>query len=548
MICLDKPAETAFKHLAYNQSPPALSADHTTCQDLNGISNLREHVKAGQDGSGGGGGGLYQGAASEDLQCHGHQHPSPDPASPGAGRWSKGLSSPPETASGGDDLVRLSQAPTSGRASRLWGWVSWLLSVLVAATLLSCITSRPGASPFHDQHAPISAHVSDVTPLLEPTRIHRRSTCESGGVATEDYDMPLHGSAILIIWFVSTSACGFPILANRVPGLRIPGRFFFIVRHFGTGVLIATAFVHLLPTAFLSLGDPCLGSFWTTDYPAMPGAIALAAIFFVTVIEMIFHPGRHCTSGSQVKSENDIDPESVTSPAPASPVTKTDMGRPIHGRTTSIGRGLAQIETRQMGAEIDANRNGVLEEPKNDVPTSSSETSSEHELSEEQKRRKQRLQVVMLEMGILFHSVFIGMALSVSTGSQFIILLIAIIFHQMFEGLALGSRVAAVDWADKKTQPWLMALAYGFTTPIGQALGLATHTLYSPNSETGLLVVGIMNAISAGLLTFASLVELLSEDFLSDESWRYLRGNRRICACLLVFAGAFLMSLVGAWA
>lgn len=85
-------------------------------------------------------------------------------------------------------------------------------------------------------------------------------------------------------------------------------------------------------------------------------------------------------------------------------------------------------------------------------------------------------------------------------------------------------------------------------TPIGQAIGLATHSLYNPGSEVGLILVGVMNAISAGLLTFASLVELLSEDFLSDESWRYLRGRRRVYACLLVFSGAFFMSLVGAWA
>jgi hypothetical protein len=87
-----------------------------------------------------------------------------------------------------------------------------------------------------------------------------------------------------------------------------------------------------------------------------------------------------------------------------------------------------------------------------------------------------------------------------------------------------------------------------FRTPIGQAIGLATHTLYSPDSEVGLLLVGTMNAISSGLLIFASLVELMSEDFLSDESWRVLRGRKRVFACLLVFMGAFCMSLVGAWA
>lgn len=57
-----------------------------------------------------------------------------------------------------------------------------------------------------------------------------------------------------------------------------------------------------------------------------------------------------------------------------------------------------------------------------------------------------------------------------------------------------------------------------------------------------------MNAVSAGLLIFASLVELLSEDFLSDESWKVLMGMNRVYACLLVFFGALSMSLVGAWA
>ena len=105
-----------------------------------------------------------------------------------------------------------------------------------------------------------------------------------------------------------------------------------------------------------------------------------------------------------------------------------------------------------------------------------------------------------------------------------------------------------VKWPKSNKQPWLMAFAYGCTTPIGQALGIATHTLYTPDSEVGLIVVGVMNSISAGLLTFASLVELMSEDFLSDESWKYLRGRKRVVACFLVFLGAFCMSLVGAWA
>lgn len=166
----------------------------------------------------------------------------------------------------------------------------------------------------------------------------------------------------------------------------------------------------------------------------------------------------------------------------------------------------------------------------------------------EAQRKKQLLQCLLLEAGILFHSVFIGMALSVATGTSFMVLLVAITFHQTFEGFALGSRISAINFPVGSVKPWLMALAYGTTTPIGQAIGLGIHTLYDPASQTGLLMVGFMNAISSGLLLFAGLVELLAEDFLSDESYIILQGKRRLQACVSVVGGAALMALVGAWA
>ena len=61
-------------------------------------------------------------------------------------------------------------------------------------------------------------------------------------------------------------------------------------------------------------------------------------------------------------------------------------------------------------------------------------------------------------------------------------------------------------------------------------------------------MVGVMNAVSSGLLLFAGLVELLAEDFLSEGSYVALRGRRRVEACGAVVGGALLMALVGAWA
>jgi hypothetical protein len=41
------------------------------------------------------------------------------------------------------------------------------------------------------------------------------------------------------------SGAGFPVVAKKVKWMKIPPKIFFACKHFGTGVLIATAFVHV---------------------------------------------------------------------------------------------------------------------------------------------------------------------------------------------------------------------------------------------------------------------------------------------------------------
>lgn len=441
-------------------------------------------------------------------------------------------------------------------------WLKWLLSVLCTSLLLSYLSKR-------------TIPMSLASVGQPPHRLPRRSTCETGK-AQPDYDLPFHVGGLFIILFVSGTACAFPILVLKFPRLRIPTSFLFGAKHFGTGVLIATAFVHLLPTAFLSLSDPCLSSFWTTDYPAMPGAIMLASIFFVTIIEMVFSPAQHMCGGNEgvsaVSRETRVKKKEMEHvEAPMITRSSPDVMRRtysdgsmqvreiglLHGRVGSISRTLSRY--REDNARLDSIESAGSETATPDEEGKSAheecaiaedpeKVSHDHVLTSEQEHQKAVMQCFLLEMGILFHSIFIGMSLAVAVGNDFVVLLIAIIFHQTFEGLALGVRIADIKWPDRAWQPWIMAVAYGCTTPLGQAIGIATHTLYSPNSEVGLLVVGIMNAVSAGFLVYASLVELMLEDFLSDKSWQILVGKKRVIACVLVFFGAFLMSLVGAWA
>ncbi|KAJ5616765.1 hypothetical protein N7537_001879 [Penicillium hordei] len=549
-------------HDGWNQNPRFLSPDLTTRQDLNGISNTRENK---DDESGPG---TLRGSSNwkcipplEEKDAGNHPGMGCEASLTMSGRLA------PQNTKVGIGHKGLNPSNNVFLSSQsIKAWALWLLSVL----LVSAVISFGSLKQYFTSKQPIILEVPVVQQYTEPVR---RSSCAQGGTRGA-YDLPLHVAALFIILATSSIACAFPILATRFPRMHIPPAFLFFVTHFGTGVLIATAFVHLLPTAFTSLGDPCLSNFWTKDYPAMPGAIALGGIFLVTVIEMVFSPAQKiCRGGNQVPAERLASCPAV---ARTGPTRTFDVpGYPEHTRgPSSHSAGMdGRSHLRDMGpligrsASISRAINRMGEDAEDIVRVASaSDVRTHHEkdngaiqadverhddtfaLTPEQKQKKEAMQVYLLEMGILFHSVFIGMSLSVSVGNEFVILLIAIVFHQTFEGLALGSRIASLPWSEKQIQPWIMSLAYGCTTPIGQAIGLATHTLYSPDSEVGLLVVGVMNAISAGLLIFASLVELMSEDFLSDESWRILRGKRRVYACILVFLGAFCMSIVGAWA
>lgn len=253
------------------------------------------------------------------------------------------------------------------------------------------------------------------------------------------------------------------MLVLKFPRLRIPASFLFTARHFGTGVLIATAFVHLLPTAFLSLGNPCLSSFWTSDYPAMPGAIALGAIFLLTVIEMVFSPGRHICSGnhgnieavtrsgpsnqmqqSQVDSTQNPGPRAerinsgtVARTLPAAVEGQSplrDLG-PLYGRSSSFSRTLSRMgeesdDLDRIELQLQQRRNQESKAKSVDVFDDTEENTDGSYLTPKQTHKRAVMQCVLLEMGILFHSVFIGMSLSVTVGSEFVILLIAIIFHR----------------------------------------------------------------------------------------------------------------------
>lgn len=369
--------------------------------------------------------------------------------------------------------------------------------------------------------SPLTQGISLKPNLFEPamsTNAIPASASSSSACTSLDqpgqYNKPLQITAVIVIFAVSSSAALLPVFATRFPRLSIPQRILFLLKHFGTGVLIATSFCHLLPTAFGSLLSPCLdpNSVWGR-YPAMPGAISMLGLFLVVTVQLVFAEIHGPENFHHHRSEIVDGPPRNSEKEP-----KQKQGK-VHVYTTK----------------------------------------------DTAKEKGDFLRVALLEMGILFHSVFIGMALSVSKGSGFVVLFIAIVFHQTFEGLSLGTRIALLRFEPRENlgkwsipppvRPYIMGALYGITTPVGQAIGLillySPGSSYDPGSSTALVLVGVMNAISAGLLLWASLVELLAADFLGEGRNSGLMGQslrHRVSAAIAVLAGAGGMALVGAWA
>ncbi|CBI34137.3 unnamed protein product, partial [Vitis vinifera] len=151
----------------------------------------------------------------------------------------------------------------------------------------------------------------------------------------------------------------------------------------------------------------------------------------------------------------------------------------------------------------------------------------------------------VLELGIVVHSVIIGISLGASESPKTIKPLVAALtFHQFFEGMGLGGCIVQAKF--KLRAAAIMALFFSLTTPVGIAIGIGISNVYDENSSTALIVEGIFNAASAGILVYMALVDLLAADFMNPR----MQGNGRlqVGANISLLVGAGCMSLLAKWA
>ena len=307
----------------------------------------------------------------------------------------------------------------------------------------------------------------------------------------------------------------------------IPDWVFFIAKYFGSGVIIATAFIHLLAPANEALTNECLTGV-ITAYPWVE-AIALMTIFTMFFLELMImrygnFGGHDHTHGANPSAQSD----NISLGSHKRPHNDVEAGlsanNPHIRGEDHLGHQRDHVANSELNTEWDGH--GAIPE------TYSAQLTA----------------VFILEFGVIFHSIFVGLTLAVS-GSEFNTLYVVLTFHQTFEGLGLGARLAEIPWpAKKRWTPYLLALGYGVSTPIAIAIGLGVRQTFSPESRNTLIVNGIFDSISSGILIYTGLVELMAHEFMFSPYMQKGPVSRTLKAFGLMMLGAGLMALLGYWA
>ncbi|WVZ60033.1 hypothetical protein U9M48_010105 [Paspalum notatum var. saurae] len=341
------------------------------------------------------------------------------------------------------------------------------------------------------------------------------SACRGAAVGGECHSVPralrLKLIAIPAILLASMAGVCLPLVSRSVPALRPDGNLFVVVKAFASGVILGTGYMHVLPDSFRDLSSPCLPRRPWAAFPFTAFVAMVAAVFTLMVDSLMLT---------------------------------------LHGRAK--GKGSAAVTHHGHGYD-DSPPRGHCHGHGGHLPTDITEAVTTAEKSEEDvetgnrttQLRRNRVIVQVLELGIVVHSVVIGLGMGASQNVCTIRpLLAALCFHQLFEGMGLGGCILQAEYGARMRS--VLVFFFSTTTPFGIALGLALTKVYSDSSPTALIVVGLLNAASAGLLHYMALVDLLAADFMGPK----LQGSVRLqlVSFMAVLLGAGGMSVMAKWA
>ena len=326
-----------------------------------------------------------------------------------------------------------------------------ILALVLLNSMLICVrcSGAHGGSCVRGAHEE-EEHEEEITGEEHDSEEHTDDVDDS-------YDLGLAIASVFVVGAVSFAGAAFPCLLaiNRHPWIVNSVKFGSFA---GSGVMLATGFVHMLFAADANLTSDCLPESWLSRYGPWAFLFATITIILMQTTDYILM--------SFIDSNLPID--------------QRVSGEPVDSDLENGDDCNVHITCK----DSDCNSRKLI--TNGEVP-----------------KAKLLSNIVISEISIGMHSMIIGLALGMTSSDEFVALFVAIIFHQLLEGVALGSNASEGGLSSKLVL--LLATVYSLTTPIGIAIGIGVRQSLDVNSPTFLYTTGILDAIAAGALIFLAL-------------------------------------------
>ncbi|KAI3682497.1 hypothetical protein L1987_82521 [Smallanthus sonchifolius] len=316
--------------------------------------------------------------------------------------------------------------------------------------------------------------------------------------------------SMFVIFFTSIIGISAPVMLARLfHGKPLYDKAILIIKCFAAGVILSTSLVHVLPDAYNALADCHVSSHhpWK-DFP-FSGLITLIGVLTALLVDL--------TATSHVDGHS-------------------------HGHSNGNGSKEVKSGYTRIGEEEEMKKSVV------EIEVVMAEEERRRLKEEEMVKLKQRMVSQVLEIGIIFHSVIIGVTMGMSQNQCTIKPLVAALaFHQIFEGMGLGGCIAQAGFKFGTTA--YMCIMFSVTTPMGIALGMILFSMtgYDDSNPNALIMEGLLGSLSSGILIYMGLVDLIALDFfhnklMSSETWL------KKTSFLALVLGSTSMSILALWA
>nr|BAD13506.1 Zn/Cd transporter homolog [Thlaspi japonicum] len=355
--------------------------------------------------------------------------------------------------------------------------------------------------------------------------------------------------AIASIFLAGAAGVAIPLIGRNRRFLQTDGSLFVAAKAFAAGVILATGFVHMLAGGTEALTNPCLPEFPWKKFP-FPGFFAMVAALITLLVDFMG------TQYYEKKQEREATTHSGEQPS-SGPEQSLGIVVPVAGEEGNDEKVFGEEDSGGIHI-VGIHAHAAHHTHNHTQGQSSCDGHSKIDIGHAHGHghghshgglelgNGARHVVVsqVLELGIVSHSIIIGISLGVSQSPCTIRPLIAALsFHQFFEGFALGGCISQAQFKNKPAT--IMACFFALTTPISIGIGTAVASSFNAHSVGALVTEGILDSLSAGILVYMALVDLIAADFLS----KMMSCNFRlqIVSYLLLFLGSGLMSSLAIW-